>query len=220
LPFLAIPALALCGALAGFVVYNLPPARIYLGDCGSLPLGLILALLGQEVSRTATGSVNLPVALLLLFVPLLDTGLAVVRRTLRGKSFMTPDYSHVHHQMLSQGLRVWSVLVVMGGLATISSAMACCGIASGNVAWPWAAVIGFTGLLAWRRLVAAEEQQLVRHRVVEAVAARRREAGVEHAGQVRSLRISVGGEQAMQPRTVPLAKAATEQRALTGRQAA
>lgn len=218
-PLLALPALALVGVLMGFVIHNLPPARIYLGDCGSMPIGLILALLGQEVSRTATGSVNVPILVLLLFVPLLDTGLAVVRRTLRGRNFMTPDYSHMHHQMLSQGLSVWTVLVVMGGLATTSGAMACCGAASGSVAWASAAVFGLTVLLAWRRLVASEEQQLLRERIT-AWAARRPRVVTEQASRARPLTLFVAGEQSTESRAVPLAKGAAEQESLTGRKAA
>lgn len=218
-PLLALPALALVGVLMGFVIHNLPPARIYLGDCGSMPIGLILALLGQEVSRTATGSVNVSILVLLLFVPLLDTGLAVVRRTLRGRSFMTPDYSHMHHQMLSQGLNVWTVLVVMGGLATTSGAMACCGAASGSVAWASAAVFALTALLAWRRLVAGEEQQLLRERIT-AWAARRPRAVAKQAIRVHPLTLFVAGEQSTESRAVPLAKVVAEQESLTGRQAA
>ena len=118
---LAITAAMLCaamgGACAGFLPHNFFPARIFMGDSGSMLLGLVLAgsalsLTGQfaSVSVEGTGTdgslvmllpILLPVSILV--VPLSDLVLAVVRRTRRGQAFYQPDKEHLHHRLLEIG---------------------------------------------------------------------------------------------------------------------
>lgn len=102
------------GTCLGFLPHNLHPARIFMGDSGSMFLGLVLAaaaitLMGQ-IDANAVFSENIgPAALPLLLpfavlaVPLLDLGLAVLRRVLRGKSPFAPDKEHLHHKLMSWG---------------------------------------------------------------------------------------------------------------------
>lgn len=111
-------AALLAGALIGFWRYNLPRARIFLGDTGSLMLGLIVAVLllgdGQRL--------NLPLAIAALALPLGDLALCVARRALRGKPIFAGDRGHVHHLLL----RAWGdparVLACLLGLATLLAA--------------------------------------------------------------------------------------------------
>jgi len=119
-----LPALALAGALVGFAVYNFPPARIYLGDSGSMVVGFVLSLLAMQVSLDGHRSANLTIATVLLFVPLLDTALAVIRRVLSGRSIMTADRGHIHHRLLDRGFNTWSVLAFLGGLSLLTGAAA------------------------------------------------------------------------------------------------
>jgi UDP-GlcNAc:undecaprenyl-phosphate GlcNAc-1-phosphate transferase len=88
--------LVVAGACVGFLRHNLPPARIFLGDCGSLVLGFVLAALALEIPTP----VNVPVTLAVLGYPLGDVTLAVLRRFVRGKPLFAPDRSHVHHKAL------------------------------------------------------------------------------------------------------------------------
>lgn len=109
-----LPALALAGALAGFLLYNRPPASIYLGDCGSLSIGLLVGAFVLRGSCTSPGVFNVPVALGLFAFPLLDTTLAVCRRGLSGIHIWRPDRGHLHHRMLQRGLGVWQSLLFLG----------------------------------------------------------------------------------------------------------
>ena len=102
-PFVPVISLALAAAALGFLPYNRYPARIFLGDTGSLFAGFILAAVSVEGSfKTATG-IALMVPLVALAVPLADTGAAFIRRAVRGKNPLKGDRSHVHHFLLALG---------------------------------------------------------------------------------------------------------------------
>lgn len=163
-PEVMLLAFALAGALAGFLVHNLPPARVYLGDCGSMVIGFTLALLALRVSCWVSDpmSSDVTVAAALLFVPLLDTALAIVRRTLKGCHFMRADHSHIHHQLLRRGLSVWQVLGVLGGFGLIAGAAAWWVAVTGQELAAWAVLVAATILLANRRLLGAEEWLLTK----------------------------------------------------------
>jgi UDP-GlcNAc:undecaprenyl-phosphate GlcNAc-1-phosphate transferase len=141
---LAITAAMLCaamgGACAGFLPHNFFPARIFMGDSGSMLLGLVLSgsaltLTGQFASVTVKGGgggdgsfvmllpILLPVSILI--VPLADLVLAVVRRTRRGQAFYQPDKEHLHHRLLEIGhsqrravliMWLWAGLIAFGGV--------------------------------------------------------------------------------------------------------
>jgi len=168
-PDVMLLAFALAGALGGFLVHNSPPARVYLGDCGSMVIGFTLALLALRVSLApkAPLTVNVTVAAALLFVPLMDTALAIVRRTLRGCSFMVGDHSHVHHQLLKRGLSVWAVLGVLGGFGLTTGTVAWLVAAGGRESWGWLVLVMVTLLMARRRLLGYEEWNLARRFVAQ-----------------------------------------------------
>lgn len=94
-----ILALIMLGATLGFLEHNFPPAKIFMGDTGSMFLGFmiaIIALLGYKVATIT----SLIVPLLLLFIPIMDTLLAIIRRILKHESIGKPDKDHLHHQLL------------------------------------------------------------------------------------------------------------------------
>ena len=87
------------GATMGFLVYNFPPAKIYLGNTGSMFLGYIIsviALIGFKITTIT----SLVVPLTILAIPIFDTALAILRRLLHGKKISEPDKEHFHHQLL------------------------------------------------------------------------------------------------------------------------
>lgn len=100
------------GATLGFLVYNFPPATIYLGDTGSMFLGFIIsviALLGFKV--TTITSLVIPICI--LAIPIFDTALAILRRLLNGKKIGEPDKEHFHHQLLKMKFSTrTSVLII------------------------------------------------------------------------------------------------------------
>jgi UDP-GlcNAc:undecaprenyl-phosphate GlcNAc-1-phosphate transferase len=103
-----IPAAVLCftlmGALLGFLVYNRHPARIFMGDSGSLAIGFVLSvlpLLGQSKESIEIGFLS---AVVVLAIPIYDTLAAMTRRAISGKGLFKPDKEHIHHKLLSLGL--------------------------------------------------------------------------------------------------------------------
>ncbi len=123
------------GAAVGFLPHNFNPARIFMGDSGSMLLGLVLAAatvsgVGRTDAPTNTdlAALAIPVIipLLVLAVPLTDVVLAVVRRLRRGRPVFRPDKEHMHHRLLEIGhshrtavllMYLWSALLAGSGLA-------------------------------------------------------------------------------------------------------
>ena len=95
---------ALIGACAGFLFFNWHPARVFMGDTGSNFLGFTLAAL--SVLSVAKGAVVLAliVPIAALAIPIFDTGWAILRRRMRGRSIAAPDTEHLHHRLLDFGL--------------------------------------------------------------------------------------------------------------------
>jgi UDP-GlcNAc:undecaprenyl-phosphate GlcNAc-1-phosphate transferase len=148
----AVLCAALAGACAGFLPHNIYPARLFMGDSGSMLIGLVLSasaltLTGQFSTTDLTGAggaranflptllpVLLPISILI--VPLADLVLAVVRRTRAGRSPFAPDKQHLHHRLLEIGHSHRRAVLIM---------------------WLWAGMLGFgtvfaslyTGRLMW-----------------------------------------------------------------------
>ena len=97
-------AVGMAGALAAFLWFNFPPARIYLGDGGAYFLGFLIGLLSIVSSRKGAVFAALVAPLFVLALPILDTTLAILRRGLRGLPIFRPDRRHIHHHLLSMGL--------------------------------------------------------------------------------------------------------------------
>ncbi len=111
----AVVAFSLAGAVAGFLLFNLPPARIFMGDSGSLFLGHILAvipLLGLNAFPSRPG-LAMMVPATVLIIPILDTVSAIFRRTRRGLPIHTPDREHLHHKLLDLSLTNRQILLVI-----------------------------------------------------------------------------------------------------------
>lgn len=105
-------SLIMLGSTLGFLFHNFPPAKIFMGDTGSLFLGFmisVIALLGYKV----TTFTSLLVPLLVLAIPIFDTLLAIFRRLLKGQSVATADKEHFHHQLLKMKYStVASILII------------------------------------------------------------------------------------------------------------
>jgi UDP-GlcNAc:undecaprenyl-phosphate/decaprenyl-phosphate GlcNAc-1-phosphate transferase len=101
---LAVVMGSMAGACLGFLRYNFSPAKIFLGDTGSLFLGMTLAV--SSISANAKGTVasSLLIPLLVMGYPVLDTLLSMMRRLARGKSMFSGDAGHIHHRLLQKGL--------------------------------------------------------------------------------------------------------------------
>ena len=116
----AFAATALLGGLIGFLRFNFPPATVYLGDCGSMLVGLTIAALATHASvKGPTVAVASPLALLAL--PFADTAAAIVRRKLTGRGIATADRGHLHHVLQKRGLTRGRALVLVTALCGIAS---------------------------------------------------------------------------------------------------
>ena len=140
----ALLSAALAGACVGFLVHNFHPARLFMGDSGSMLIGLVLSATAitvttqfssEDIALNADGAraswlpMLLPVALpiLILIVPLMDLVMAVVRRTRAGRSPFAPDKQHLHHRLLEIGHSHRRAVIIL---------------------WVWAGVIAFSTVLA------------------------------------------------------------------------
>ncbi|HET6229098.1 MAG TPA: MraY family glycosyltransferase [Longimicrobiaceae bacterium] len=119
---LLLPSVALLGALLGFLRYNFNPARIFLGDSGSLFVGYMLAVHSVHSSMKSATAVLVIVPLFTLALPLLDTLLAILRRWLRGVPLSSADRRHIHHRLLEVGLtHRRTVLVLYAATSMLAS---------------------------------------------------------------------------------------------------
>lgn len=96
---ICVIALILVGGIAGFLPYNFHPASIFVGDCGALFMGYMIACLSLLGFKTST-FITLGFPIIILFVPLSDTCLAIIRRKLKGQKISEADRSHLHHVLM------------------------------------------------------------------------------------------------------------------------
>ena len=111
---------AMAGALAGFLLYNRPAARIVLGNSGSNLLGFALGLATILCCTSPSGSFSVLPAILVAMVPILDASLTLLRRRLLGEGLFRSDLGHLHHRLLRRGFEVRQALFVLLGAAALS----------------------------------------------------------------------------------------------------
>lgn len=112
---------ALAGALLGFLVFNFNPATIFLGDTGSMFLGFILAVTSVSCTFKRYTAFSILIPAMALGLPLLDTGLAMLRRALTGRPIMSADRHHIHHRLLHRGLSQRQVVLTLYGFCALLS---------------------------------------------------------------------------------------------------
>ncbi len=100
------------GACIGFLFHNFYPAKIFMGDSGSMFLGFIIAVIALLGFKNVTMS-SLIIPLLVLAIPILDTFFAIVRRKLKGEKISTPDRFHIHHQLLNRNLSQRATVIII-----------------------------------------------------------------------------------------------------------
>ncbi|HWH68806.1 MAG TPA: MraY family glycosyltransferase, partial [Candidatus Sulfotelmatobacter sp.] len=110
----AIPlTAALAGAAIGFLRYNFNPAKIFMGDAGSMFLGFTLAAVSVHGPLKTTATVGVFVPVLALALPIFDTAFAIIRRLANGRSIGEADKDHLHHRLLRLGLSHRNTVLVM-----------------------------------------------------------------------------------------------------------
>jgi UDP-GlcNAc:undecaprenyl-phosphate GlcNAc-1-phosphate transferase len=161
----AAMAVVLAGALAGFLVYNLPPATIFLGDSGSMVIGLVVGILGIQGAMKTSATLAITVPAVIMSLPMFDAGLALVRRKLTGRQFDAADCQHIHHRLLERGLSTWQVLSLIGALCLTTGAAATAATIFRNDALAWITALALMVLMIRMRLFGHHELALARSAV-------------------------------------------------------
>ncbi len=146
-PFIAILGATLAGALLGFLPNNFAPARIYLGDSGSLTVGLALAALAIRSSQKGSVLITISIPLMIFGLPLLDAGVTTVRRFLSGHPIFRRDEEHLHHRMVKMGLSQRTAVIALYGVAAAFALSSLLLVNYQSSVAPLIAVL--CGLLAW-----------------------------------------------------------------------
>lgn len=110
---LLLVCVALLGAVMGFLRYNSYPAKLFMGDCGSLTLGYVLVAILVSGSQRDGHHVPIVAWVLVVSLPVLDTLLVMARRVRHGHSPFMPDRTHLHHRLMALGLVHPAVVAVM-----------------------------------------------------------------------------------------------------------
>lgn len=109
--------IALLGGVVGFLKFNSYPARIFMGDGGSLLLGYSLAFISIDLVGHGDGRVATMVPLIILAVPICDTGYVMVKRLCNRRHIFSPDRSHIHHRIMELGIGHRATVVLVYGLS-------------------------------------------------------------------------------------------------------
>ena len=117
-----VHSLIMLGSTLGFLFYNFNPASIFMGDTGSMFLGFMIAIVALLGFKTATLTSFL-IPILILFIPIIDTLLAILRRLIKGESIGKPDKEHIHFQLLSQTSSVKKSVLIIYFINTLFSAV-------------------------------------------------------------------------------------------------
>lgn len=133
----SIISVALCGALIGFLPFNFPRARIFLGDTGSMLIGMLLGTLALRSSVKSQASLALVAPVAILSILIFDVGMAILRRKLTGRSLYSTDRGHLHHRLTQLGFSPQGVVLFVSLACALCSAGALAGLAYRN---EWIAV--------------------------------------------------------------------------------
>ncbi len=105
--------LGMCGALSGFLFFNFPPARIFMGDGGAYFLGLLVAEVSLLNSNKGTVAAALAIPFFALGLPIIDTSFTIIRRLLVGLPLFRADRRHIHHRLVGMGFSQRRVVLLL-----------------------------------------------------------------------------------------------------------
>jgi UDP-GlcNAc:undecaprenyl-phosphate/decaprenyl-phosphate GlcNAc-1-phosphate transferase len=111
--------IALAGAILGFLKHNFNPATIFLGDSGSLFIGFLLSALALKGAQKAPTIVAVAIPVVSFGLPILETGLSIVRRLISGRPVFIADREHIHHKLLQHGLTHRQVVILLYGVSAV-----------------------------------------------------------------------------------------------------
>lgn len=117
----AVVSFVFAGALSGFLAFNLPPAKIFLGDSGSMLIGLVAGTLSVLGSSKSSSTMVIIVPVAIMTIPILDSTAALLRRKLTGRSMYDTDRNHLHHRLMLKVGCNWRVLFFVAAMSLVIS---------------------------------------------------------------------------------------------------
>ncbi|MDP2923099.1 MAG: MraY family glycosyltransferase [Candidatus Omnitrophota bacterium] len=152
-PTAALLSIALAGSCLGFLRHNFYPAKIFMGDTGSMFLGFALALISIEGAYKGATLVTLIIPIIAMGVPLADTALSILRRLISGNSVFNADKEHIHHKLLiREGTQRKAVLTLY--FLTISFGLIAIALSGMKGVWAFFAIL-ITAILTLRWIINA-----------------------------------------------------------------
>jgi UDP-GlcNAc:undecaprenyl-phosphate GlcNAc-1-phosphate transferase len=155
-------AAALAGSLAGFLLYNWHPACIFLGDSGSLLIGLLIGLIGVQSSMKGTTTVSILFPILAMGLPISDTAMAIFRRWVRDLPLSSADRRHVHHLLIGLGLNPRQAAVMLYCFSGFLCGVVLLGVSLNNSVHGefLALLVGLSGVLAFLLILMSRRDEL------------------------------------------------------------
>jgi UDP-GlcNAc:undecaprenyl-phosphate GlcNAc-1-phosphate transferase len=178
-------AVIMSGALTGFLFFNLPPARIFLGDGGAYLIGFFIASVSLKSSNKGSVLGALLVMIVALGVPILDTLFAITRRALRGVPIFRADAEHIHHRLMTLGFSKTRALIALYSVCLALGLVGILVLVSKGRALPVViAVLFLLALIAARYLGYVKSWSDVRNQLRGALAARQEMLYVASWGRI------------------------------------
>lgn len=158
----ALLSAALAGSLAGFLLYNWHPACIFLGDSGSMLIGLLIGVVGVQSSMKGTTTVSILFPILAMGLPITDTAMAIFRRWVRELPLSAADRRHVHHLLIGLGLNPRQAAVMLYCFSGFLCGVVLLGVTLHNSVHGefFALVVGGSGCLAFLLILTSRRDEL------------------------------------------------------------
>ncbi len=154
----AVLAVALAGSLAGFLLYNWHPACIFLGDSGSLLIGLLIGVIGVQGSMEGPSAMSILFPIVAMGLPISDTAMAIFRRWVRNLPLSAADRRHVHHILIGLGLNPRQAALMLYCFSAFLCGVVMLGVARRNEYLTL--VLGVFGCLAFLLIVTSRRDEL------------------------------------------------------------
>ncbi len=154
----AVLSVSLAGSLAGFLLYNWHPACIFLGDSGSMLIGLLIGVIGVQGSMGGPSAISILFPIVAMGLPISDTAMAIFRRWVRNLPLSAADRRHVHHLLMNLGLKPRAAALMLYCFSAFLCGAVMIGLALENEFVTL--VLGIFGCLAFLLVVTSRRDEL------------------------------------------------------------
>ena len=160
----ALISASMAGALIGFLRFNFPPAKVYLGDAGSMLIGFVLSALAIRCTFKQNSAIAFFAPVALLAIPFLDSAAAVIRRRLMGRSIFEVDRGHLHHSLMKRGYSPRMSLLWVTLLCTTTAVGAVLSLLNQQPVYALASILIVVVVMIASKVFGVGEYQLISRR--------------------------------------------------------